>query len=87
MPGRMRGKQVTVRKLRIERVDLDRNLLLIRGAIPGSTNGFLVVRHTELDESKLPPRVEDDNNQETETSLIEVSTPEAPVAEAEEEKQ
>ena len=56
----------------------------IRGAIPGSTNGFLVVRHTELDETKLPPRVEDDNNQETETSLIEVSAPEAPAAEAEE---
>ena len=83
MPGRMGGKQVTVKKLRIERVDLDRNLLLVRGAIPGSTNGFLVVRHTELDESKLPPRVEEDNNQEPETSLIEVSAPEAPVAEAE----
>ncbi|MBT18066.1 MAG: 50S ribosomal protein L3, partial [Dehalococcoidia bacterium] len=82
MPGRMGGKQVTVKKLRIERVDLDRNLLLVRGAIPGSTNGFLVVRHTELDESKLPPRVEEDNNQEPETSISEVSAPEAPVAEA-----
>ncbi len=65
MPGRMGGKQVTVRKLRVERVDVDQNLILIRGAIPGSTNGFLVVRHSELDESKLPPRAEASTQMET----------------------
>jgi large subunit ribosomal protein L3 len=58
MPGRMGGDRVTVRNLRVERVDLERNLLLVRGAVPGATKGLLMVRHAELDESKLPPRVE-----------------------------
>ena len=58
MPGRMGGKRVTVQRLRVERVDVERNLLLIRGAVPGAPNGLLAVRHIELDESKLPPRVD-----------------------------
>ncbi len=58
MPGRMGGDRVTVRNLRVERVDLERNLLLVRGAVPGARKGLLMVRHVELDESKLPPRAE-----------------------------
>lgn len=44
MAGRMGNERVTQRNLRIVRVDADRNLLLVRGAVPGSADGLIVVR-------------------------------------------
>ena len=56
MPGHMGAKRVTTRNLRVEKVDAERNLLLIRGAVPGAPKGLLEVKHAQLDETKLPPR-------------------------------
>lgn len=42
-PGQMGNKQVSVRGLRIIRVDLEQNLLLIEGAVPGSDGGLLTI--------------------------------------------
>jgi large subunit ribosomal protein L3 len=44
MPGRMGGKRVTQRGLTVHDVDLERNLLLIRGAVPGPKGGTVEVR-------------------------------------------
>jgi large subunit ribosomal protein L3 len=44
MPGHMGHRQVTVLKLKVERVDPERNLLLIRGAVPGPKKGLVRVR-------------------------------------------
>jgi large subunit ribosomal protein L3 len=44
MPGRMGGKRVTQRRLEVVDVDSDRNLLLIKGAVPGPRNGTVEVR-------------------------------------------
>jgi large subunit ribosomal protein L3 len=44
MPGRMGGKRVTQRRLEIAEVDAERNLLLIKGSVPGSRNALLEVR-------------------------------------------
>lgn len=44
MGGRMGGKQVTVKNLEVVGVDMERNLLLIEGAVPGHRNGFVVIR-------------------------------------------
>ncbi len=44
MPGRMGGKRATQRGLEIFRIDADRNLLMVRGAIPGPKNGTVEVR-------------------------------------------
>jgi large subunit ribosomal protein L3 len=44
MPGRMGGDRVTIRGLRVVRVDPERHLLLIRGAIPGPRGGLVMVR-------------------------------------------
>jgi large subunit ribosomal protein L3 len=44
MPGRMGGKRVTQRGLRVVEVDTQRNLLLVRGAVPGPRNGTVEVR-------------------------------------------
>lgn len=44
MPGRMGGERVTVRNLKVVQVDAERNLLLVRGAVPGKMNSFLSIR-------------------------------------------
>lgn len=46
LPGRMGSDQVTIQRLSVVRVDADRNLLLIKGAIPGATNSFVMVKET-----------------------------------------
>ena len=44
MAGRLGGKRVTQVGLTIHRVDAERNLLLVKGAVPGPKNGFVEVR-------------------------------------------
>ncbi|MEB2345232.1 MAG: 50S ribosomal protein L3 [Deltaproteobacteria bacterium] len=44
MPGHMGNEQVTTRNLVVARVDADRNLLLVRGAVPGPNDGLVRVR-------------------------------------------
>jgi len=44
MAGRMGNERVTVQNLRVLQVDPERNLLVLRGAIPGPTNGLVTVR-------------------------------------------
>jgi len=43
MAGRLGGKRVTIRKLIVVRVDLERNLLLIKGAVPGKPGALLSI--------------------------------------------
>jgi large subunit ribosomal protein L3 len=44
MAGRMGGKRVTQLGLTIHEVDVERNLLLVKGAVPGPKNGFVEIR-------------------------------------------
>ncbi|MCL6516868.1 50S ribosomal protein L3 [Alicyclobacillus sp.] len=44
MAGRMGGERCTVQNLQVVRVDAERNLLLIKGSIPGPRNSFVTVR-------------------------------------------
>lgn len=44
MAGRMGGQRSTVQNLEVVRVDADRNLLLIKGSVPGPKNSFVTVR-------------------------------------------
>ena len=44
MGGHMGDDQVTVKRLVVERVDNERNLLLVKGAVPGARNGLLLVQ-------------------------------------------
>jgi large subunit ribosomal protein L3 len=44
MAGHMGNEQVTVKKLTVVRVDPERNLILVKGAVPGARNGLLLVR-------------------------------------------
>ena len=44
MAGHMGAEQVTTQNLEVVRVDAERNLLLIKGAVPGAPGGDIVVR-------------------------------------------
>lgn len=46
MPGQYGHERVTIRNLRLVRVDKDQNLMLVHGAVPGPNGGMLVVRAT-----------------------------------------
>ena len=52
MAGRLGGKQVTIRKLQVVRVDGDRNLLLLKGAIPGKPGAVVSIRPANWVKSK-----------------------------------
>jgi len=47
MGGRMGGDQVTVKNLQVAKVDVENNLLYVRGAVPGGRNGLVVVRFSK----------------------------------------
>jgi large subunit ribosomal protein L3 len=44
MAGHMGNERVTVKKLKVVRVDPERNLILVKGAVPGARNGLLLVQ-------------------------------------------
>lgn len=44
MPGQLGNERVTVQRLQVARVDIADNLLLIKGAVPGSTNGLVLIK-------------------------------------------
>jgi len=47
-PGQHGNARVTVRNLKVVRVDPENNLLLVRGAVPGHNGGFLIVQQTNM---------------------------------------
>ena len=46
MAGHMGAERVTTQGLEVVRVDAERNLLLIKGAVPGAPGGEVIVRPT-----------------------------------------
>ena len=44
MSGHYGAKRHTTKNLKVMRVDADRNLIFIKGAVPGPMNGFVQVR-------------------------------------------
>ena len=46
LPGQMGNKRITVQNLQICSVRPEKNLLLIRGAIPGCTNGIVLIKNS-----------------------------------------
>lgn len=56
--GRMGGERVTTHNLRIVSVDAGNHLLVLRGAVPGSPNGVVIVRHALKPKKDPQPQVE-----------------------------
>ncbi len=44
MPGHMGNERVTVKNLKVVRVDAEQNLILVKGAVPGGRNALVAVR-------------------------------------------
>ena len=44
MAGRLGNEQVTVQNLKVVKFDAENNLLLVKGAVPGPKNGYLVIK-------------------------------------------
>ena len=47
MAGHMGNRQITAKRLEIIRVDRDRNLLIVKGGVPGGPNGLLQIRRAK----------------------------------------
>ena len=97
MPGHMGNRRVTARKLRVEKVDGERNLLMVRGAVPGARSTLVAVSYArgvpladrvspdELAAAQAPEEAQvDETAAEAEAPAAdETPAAEAPAAEAE----
>lgn len=85
MPGRMGSERVTIRNLRVVKVDLEQNVLLVKGAVPGARNGYLLIqRITELMSMPISSEKEEKKAKsegKVEEKLQKVSAPEATASE------
>ena len=52
MPGHMGAQQFTVQNLKVVKVDAENNVLLVKGAVPGHKNGYLLIRKAKKRKSK-----------------------------------
>ena len=97
MPGHMGNRRVTARRLRVEKVDGDRNLLMVRGAVPGARSTLVTVSYARgvpiadrVPAEELAAAVAAEEPQVEETTAAEAEAPaaetpaEEPAAEAEE---
>ena len=53
MPGRMGGEQVTVQNLEIIKVDLENNVILIKGNVPGPKNSLVFIKSSIKHEGQV----------------------------------
>ena len=56
MAGRMGHERVTILNLEVVRVDAERNLILVKGAVPGPDGGLVIVRSSVRNPSPMPER-------------------------------
>ena len=43
MPGRMGGETKTIQNLEVVKIDLEKNVMLIKGNVPGARNSFVII--------------------------------------------
>lgn len=56
--GHMGDERVTTRNLRVERIDAENHLLMVRGAVPGADGGYLIIRKAVAAKPVRVPQVE-----------------------------
>jgi len=47
MPGHYGNERVTVKNLKIIKIDKEKNLLFVKGAVPGSKGGKLIIKKVD----------------------------------------
>ncbi len=71
MPGHMGGEQITVQNLEVIQIDLENNVILIKGNVPGPKKSLVFIKSAVKNEGKINP----------ETVLVTYDKDEAPVKE------
>ncbi len=56
--GHMGAERVTTRNLRVERIDAENNLLMLKGAVPGADGGYLIIRKAVARKPEPQPQAE-----------------------------
>ena len=56
--GHMGSRRVTTRNLRVVSVDVENNLLIVRGAVPGAANGYVLIRKAIAAKPEPKPQAE-----------------------------
>lgn len=56
MAGRMGGQRVTAQNLRVELVDVERNLLAVRGSVPGASGSLVMIKQARKSRELTKPR-------------------------------
>ncbi len=56
--GHMGSERVTTRNLRVERIDAENHLLMVRGSVPGADGGYLIIRKAVAAKRVTVPQVE-----------------------------
>ncbi|MDP3143597.1 MAG: 50S ribosomal protein L3 [Candidatus Omnitrophota bacterium] len=67
MPGHMGAETVTVKNLRIVKVDAVNNLLLVKGAVPGFKTTYLILKKSAKKPKVAPPKAESKKEVKIET--------------------
>ncbi len=52
MAGQMGNRKVTIQNLEVCRIDTERNLIMVKGAVPGPTNGYVTVYQAKKKQNK-----------------------------------
>jgi large subunit ribosomal protein L3 len=56
--GRMGGDRVTTRNLKVVQIDLENNLLVLKGSVPGAPGGYIIIRKAIARKPEPKPQVE-----------------------------
>jgi large subunit ribosomal protein L3 len=56
--GHMGSERVTTRNLRVEKIDAENHLLMVRGSVPGADGGYLIIRKSVAAKRVTVPQVE-----------------------------
>lgn len=46
MPGRMGNRETTIKRVEVVRVDVESNILMVKGAVPGRRGGLIIIKKT-----------------------------------------
>ncbi len=59
MGGHMGVDRVTVRNLKVLRIDVDNNLMVVRGAVPGANGGYVIIRKAVAAKPEPQPQLQE----------------------------
>jgi large subunit ribosomal protein L3 len=58
LPGHLGNQRVTVRNLKVIQIDKENNLLVVKGAVPGASGGYLLIKKANFHpESSMPDKI------------------------------